>query len=146
LSEVKGNGNEKEESNKEEVSVKNNSPQKPVLKIDTKKGKNKNIKADVPATKFASTDKISPQYVSGIENENTKLRIHLVLLQIKYGEVTQWVGGLRKFLMDEGLSIQLKSKENEGLLNITDGQFDVKFLQEQVKKGVEEYNANVKSK
>jgi len=146
LSEVKDNGNEKEESNKEENNVKNNSPQKPVLKIDTKKGKNKAVKADVPATKFQETDKISPQYVSGLEQENTRLRIHLVLLQIKFGEVTNWVEGIRKFLMKEGLAVQVKSTENEGLLNITDKQFDVKFLQEQVRKGVEEYNNNVNPK
>jgi hypothetical protein len=139
LSEVVDNEKQKEENN-----VKDNSKEKPILKINTKKGsKSKEVPKE---SKFQETDKISPQYVSGLEEENAKLRLHLVLLQLKYGEITNWVGGMRKFLMDKGLEIQVKSKENEGLLNITDKNFDVKFLAEQVKKGVEEYNNSVKSK
>lgn len=138
MSENKDNG---KEENKEQEN--NKIKEKNVLKITTKKGpKSKEVPKD--ETKFETTDKISPKYVSGLEEENTKLRIHLVLLQIKYGEVTQWLGGLRKWMSDKGLDLQNKGRENEGLLNITDKQFDVKFLQEQVQKGVQEYNSNVK--
>ena len=147
MSEVINNGKEeiKQENGKEQQEKTVLKPTEKVIKIKTKK-EGKKMEPIKDDTKFESTDKISPNYISSLEEDNAKLRIHLVILQIKFGEITQWIGTLRKWIGDTGLNLQNKGRENEGILNIVDPQFDVNFLKEQVTKGVEEYNANIKIK